>query len=134
LNNPSNKNIVFFDGLCGLCNSFVDFLLRIDRNNKLLFATLQGKTAKEYLPESQISDLDTLVYLKGDRQLIKSTAVLQILSDLGGFWKVVIIFKLLPRFIRDAVYEFVAKNRLKWFGKRPSCRMPTEGELSRILP
>ncbi|HAW52083.1 MAG TPA: thiol-disulfide oxidoreductase [Flavobacteriales bacterium] len=135
LNPTSNHtNIVFFDGLCGLCNKTVDFLIRIDRKDKLVFAPLQGETAKKHLSESQIKDPDTIVFSQNGRLLIKSTAVIRILIEVGGMWSLFSIFRIFPKFVRDGLYDFVARSRFRWFGKRETCRKPTENERNKLLP
>lgn len=127
------KRIVFFDGICGLCNSFIDLLMREDKQNVLSYAPLQGQTAKELIPESNLIDLDTIMYYDNGKLFQKSDAVLRILGDIGGIWKLALVFKVVPLFVRNKVYDFVAGNRYKWFGKKEACRMPTKEEREKIL-
>lgn len=123
--------IIFFDGYCVLCNGFVDWLLKQDKNKVLQFASLQGETAKRLLgPDIQVK---TIIYLRKQQQYEKSTAVLKVLSDLGGVWKGSAIFILIPTIIRDAIYDLVARVRYQIAGKRDSCRLPTADEKQRIL-
>ncbi len=122
------KRIVFFDGVCGLCNKTVDFLIRTDRGHKLRFAPLQGYTAKRLLTKIQVENLDTVVYYRDGKYLVSSTAVLRLLLDVGGLWKILSIFLILPAFVRNAVYYFIAKRRYGWFGKSDTCRIPTADE------
>lgn len=123
--------IIFFDGYCVLCNGFVDWLLKEDKNKVLQFASLQGETAKRLLgPDIQVK---TIIYLRNQQQYEKSTAVLKVLSDLGGVWKASVIFILIPTFVRDAIYDLVARVRYQIAGKRDSCRLPTADEKQRIL-
>ncbi|MEZ4799056.1 MAG: DCC1-like thiol-disulfide oxidoreductase family protein [Flavobacteriales bacterium] len=129
----NSEHIVFFDGVCGLCNTTVDFLIRKDKNRILKYAPLQGITAKERLSEAQYQDLDSIVYLRNGSLNRKSTAVLLILFDLGGAWKLISILFIFPRFIRDGVYSIVAKYRYKWFGKKETCRLPSPEERSSFL-
>jgi len=132
--NPiAGKGIVFFDGVCGLCNRLVDFLMRKDRKNMLLYAPLQGATATKYISNVNPGDLSTVVYLKDDKLLFKSDAILQILVDIGGFWKMFGAFKIVHRPLRNWVYDLIAKRRYKWFGQRESCRVPTPAELAKFL-
>jgi predicted DCC family thiol-disulfide oxidoreductase YuxK len=128
-----NDVILFFDGVCGLCNGVVDWLLPRDRHRHLKFATLQGTTAKNLLPPERIADLDTVVVWYKGRILERSDAILVCLSEIGGSWRWVIVLKIIPRFIRDAVYNFVAHNRYRWFGKSSTCRLPLPGERLRFL-
>lgn len=136
--NTQNK-IIFFDGYCNLCNGFVDCLLKVDHRKQFQFASLQGETAKQKLkrdstPKEQTQDFDTVIYLNGQNSFERSTAVLLILSELGGIWRLAKIFLILPLGLRDLVYKFVAKNRFLLFGKREVCRIPTPEESSRLLP
>jgi len=130
----SEKPIVFFDGICGLCNGLVNFLMRIDRKRILCYAPLQGETAKEKLMDIEVKNLNSIVYYRSQKTLQKSNAIIQLLVDLGGFWKITIIFKILPLSFRDSIYNFIAKNRYKWFNKKNICRVPTAKEKDRILP
>lgn len=127
------ETILFFDGVCGLCNGFVDWLLPRDTRERLKFATLQGVKARELLPPDVIQDLDTVVLWYQGKVLTRSDAVLRCLSELGGLWKMVLVFRLLPPFLRNAVYNLIARKRYLWFGKRHTCRMPLPGERMRFL-
>ena len=136
---PMSENIIiFFDGYCILCNKTIDFLISNDKKQKFLFASLQSKTATNILnkigfQEEQIKNLDNVVYFKNGRFKIKSNAVLTILSDLGGIYQFTKIFYLIPLFLRNLIYDQIATNRYKWFGKRTTCRMPNPNKYARIL-
>lgn len=132
ITNSSNKYIIYFDGVCGLCNGFIDFIIRIDKKNIFKFATLQGKAAQK-LPIQDSLNLTSIYYQENGKLYMKSTAVLKVFYRCGGRWKLMIIFWLAPKFFRDMVYDFVAKNRYKWFGKEESCRIPTSEELKKFL-
>jgi predicted DCC family thiol-disulfide oxidoreductase YuxK len=125
--------ILYFDGVCNLCNSFVDALLRREQRRQgavpgLRFASLQGQTAATRVPAEFRRDMKSLVYESAPGVfLTESGAALRVL---GGFWKV---FLLVPPFIRNAVYRQVAANRYALFGKRDTCRLPTPAERSRFL-
>ena len=97
--------IVFFDGVCGLCSSFVDFLFSEDQYHIYNVATLQGATAQRLLGKDRTGGLDTLVVLDNDRKFIKSEAVLSVLQNIGGFWKIFIVFKFIPLGVRNKIYE-----------------------------
>jgi len=127
----SYKNIVFFDGVCGLCNHFIDFLIT-NKTSDLYFSPLQGNSAKATLDKEYLA-MDTIVLKTEKRIYTKSTAALRILSSLGGFWKLSLVFLIVPAFIRNFVYNVIAANRYKWFGKRESCRTPNDQERSRFL-
>lgn len=129
----ANEIILFFDGVCGLCNGTVDWMLVRDKRAALKYATLQGSTAKELLSPELTADLNTVVLWHRGKILVRSDAVLKCLSELGGLWKLSIIFRLLPRFLRDGVYNFIARKRYLWFGQRHTCRMPLPGERMRFL-
>ncbi|MBX2971600.1 MAG: DUF393 domain-containing protein [Flavobacteriales bacterium] len=130
----SHTPIVFFDGLCGLCNGFVNRLIRWDRKQVLRYATLQGTTAAAQLPPDKTHDLSTIVYFDGTRTWTRSSAALRILMRLGGAWRLTGIFLIVPGFIRNAVYDLVARNRYQWFGKHDSCRIPSPEERRLFLP
>lgn len=126
-------SILFFDGVCGLCNGLVDWLLPRDKRERLKYATLQGLTAKTLLPSELLNDLDTVVFWHKGKILTRSDAIIACLSGLGGFWKLLLLVNLLPRFLRDGAYNFIARKRYLWFGKRHTCRMPLPGERMRFL-
>lgn len=129
--------ILFFDGYCSLCNSFIDRMIRFDKENQLKFSSLQSKTAKKHLHSSQLplsKDPTTIIYFRDGIVFSKSTAVLQSLIDLGGIWSTLKIFLFLPVALRDVVYDFIAKNRYRFFGRRDTCRLPTAEEQSHFLP
>lgn len=130
-------SIIFFDGVCNLCNGLVDFLMRKDRHAHFVFASLQGQTAKELLfsgRSPQASDINSVIYLCEGNVHRSSTALIYILRDLGGWcsWLATLLL-LVPRPIRDLVYEAVARNRYRIFGKRDICRFPTPEERARFL-
>jgi predicted DCC family thiol-disulfide oxidoreductase YuxK len=129
------KPIVFFDGVCGLCNGFVDVILRADKAGALHFAPLQGDTARRLLP-SPPDDAETwsMLYMDERGLYTRSDAALEILRRLGGIWSVLALIRVVPRFLRDAVYGVIARNRYRWFGKRAVCRIPTPKERDRLLP
>lgn len=132
-NKSDSKKLVFFDGVCGLCNSFIDFLFKEDKDDVLQFAPLQGETAKKYLQAIDAENLTTLVFYNNGKQYVKSDAVIEILKNIGGVWKLAAVFKIIPKTIRDYGYNFVSKNRIKWFGKHETCRMPSEAEKRKLL-
>ena len=127
--------IVFFDGVCALCDQSVQRLLTMDRKRRLKFAPLQGETASQMLPEADIRDLKTLV-IRDQRGIGRySTAVVRILWQVGGIWSVLgSCLWLIPRPVRDWGYRFVSARRYRWFGKHDACRMPKPGEREQFLP
>ncbi len=126
------KNIIFFDGFCGICNRFIDFLISRRTGKHLYFSPLQGDAAKALLPQEYLAQ-DTIIFKTEKKIYIKSTAALQIIASLGGLWKLVLIFLIVPAFIRNFVYDVIARNRYKWFGKKEACRIPTPAERAQFL-
>ena len=129
------QDIVFFDGHCNLCNKTVDILIKIDQKKLLTYAPISGKTAREVRLKSSLNDDElSVVFFKNKHHIFeKSDAVIEICNKilpLGGFF---LLFKLIPRFIRDFVYQLVAKNRYLLFGKKITCRLPSEEEQERFL-
>lgn len=127
------KHIVFFDGVCNLCNGAVDFIIRRDRKGIHRYAPLQGYTAKRILSQLETENMYSIVYYSNGERYVKSTAVLLIFFRLGGAWKLISVLFIFPRFIRDWVYDFVAKYRYRWFGMKESCRMPLPHEKKLFL-
>lgn len=128
------KSIILFDGVCNLCNKAVQFIIRHDKNGYYSFASLQSDFAKELLSKfGNRNDLKSIVLIEGEYLFIKSTAVLKICRHLSGGWKSAQVFLLVPRFIRDAVYDIIARNRYRWFGKRKECMLPSEELKKRFL-
>ena len=126
--------ILFFDGYCNLCNGLVDWVMKQDRRQTIQFASLQGKSAAEKLNLSSSKiDFDTVIYYKDQQTFERSNAILELLNDLGGFWRLFYTFKVIPVFVRDFIYNWVAKNRFRFFGRRETCRMPTPNEKARLL-
>jgi predicted DCC family thiol-disulfide oxidoreductase YuxK len=122
------NQIIFFDGVCVLCNGFVDFVLTRDKHRIFRFAPLQGETAKRMLPEIHTQDVSTVVLWNQGQISLRSDAALIILSQLGGFWYFAKLGWIFPAVVRDGVYRFIASQRYKCFGKRDSCRLPKPDE------
>ena len=125
--------IIYFDGFCGLCNGFVDFVRARDRARIFRFAPLQGITARKRFGDPGQVDPTTIVLEMDGVTYERSTAALRILSALGGIWSFAAVLRLVPRFIRDAVYDWVARHRYGWFGRRDTCRLPTAEERAVFL-
>ncbi len=121
--------------MCNFCNFWVNFIIDRDRNKHFRFASLQSDTAQKILKEKNFNPLkiETIVLVLNDKLFTKSSAALQIVKRLDGMWKLVYVFSILPKPMRDVVYDFIARNRYKWFGKRDSCRIPTEEVKGRFL-
>lgn len=126
--------ILFFDGYCSLCNGLVDWVMSQDKRQKIQFASLQGQTAKKFIPNFNLNDNDTVVYWSEGNEYQRSSAILNVLADLGGAWKLVRIFFIIPESVRNSIYRWVAAHRYRFFTRRDTCRIPNENEKSRLLP
>jgi predicted DCC family thiol-disulfide oxidoreductase YuxK len=131
----SKHSIILFDGVCNLCNGFVNFLIERDKKGMFKFASLQSQGGQDLLKEAQPQGLkgESIVLIEGSGAYMESSAALRILGGIGGAWKLFYIFMIVPPFIRNSVYRLVARNRYKWFGKMDSCRLPTPELKSRFL-
>lgn len=131
----SQSGIILFDGVCNLCNGFVQFVIRHDRGQRFRFASLQSDTARELLQNqpSAAQDLDSVVLIEDGRYYRQSTAALRILRRLGGGWPLLYGLIVVPAFVRDRVYAWIAGNRYRWFGQREACMLPTPELKSRFL-
>jgi predicted DCC family thiol-disulfide oxidoreductase YuxK len=129
------NNIVLFDGVCNLCNGVVNFVIDRDRKSKLKFISLQDSRAQEILDKHEhgTADLSTILYIENGKLHQQSSAVLRIIKKLDGLWPILYVLMIFPKFIRDMVYRWVAKNRYKWFGKRDRCRVPESEIQTRFL-
>jgi len=127
--------VILFDGVCNLCNSTVSFLIKRDKNKIFRFAHLQSETAILLLEKHQLEGkgVDSIVYIEKEKSYIKSTAVLKILRHLKQPYPLLYIFIIIPPFIRNAAYGFIAKNRYRWFGKHDNCIAPTDELKERFL-
>lgn len=114
------KDILLFDGVCNLCNGFIRFLHHRDSKDQFRYVSLQSEKAKQLLSEFEYSDdeLKTFVFIQNGRLFTKSTAALNVLKKIGLPYSIASVFKIVPKFIRNSVYDFIAKNRYKWFGKQ----------------
>ena len=125
-----SKYIVFFDGVCNLCNSSVDFILKHKSADNFRFCSLQSDYAINNLKLSSKNEFDSIILLKNTSQYNKSNAALHIAKELKFPYNLLYIFIIIPQPIRDLFYSFIAKNRYKWFGKTETCRIPTLEEKS----
>lgn len=129
------RDVILFDGVCNLCNGAIDFILDRDPQGHYAFASLQSAAGQEILSRYGLStkDFDSVVLVKGGRVFKKSRAALEITSKMRGAWPLFQIFKIVPPFLGDGIYNFIAKNRYRFFGKREACRFPTPDIRSRFL-
>jgi predicted DCC family thiol-disulfide oxidoreductase YuxK len=136
INIPENKQLILFDGVCNLCNGSVQFIIRNDKKSIFLFAPLQGKTAKEIIKNYHIDTAKTdsiLLYSKKDGLSTKSTAALNIAKKLRVPINALVIFFVIPKFIRNWIYDLIARKRYTWFGKQDACMIPTAELRSKFL-
>ena len=129
-----NKKIIFYDGLCSMCNRFVRILITLDKKEKFLLASLQGKNGKILQKKfsKELHEVDSVIFYN-KQVYTKSSAVINILSELGGLYKLAYIFNIIPSFISDSIYDYIARNRFQWFGKLDKCPMPEKKNISRFL-
>jgi len=129
------RAVILFDGFCGLCNGWVDFVLRHDHRLVFTFAALQSPAGHEILNRFGLPPdfIDSFVLVEDGRIYYRSSAILRAFMGLGFPYSIVYAFVVIPRVLRDAIYEFVAAHRLSWFGKRNTCRVPTPEEAGRFL-
>lgn len=130
----AGPTVLYFDGVCNLCNRLVDWLLRRDRTGRLRFAPLQGETAAAGLPPEVLASPPTVVLQRNGRLATRSTAAIEAVALLGGPWRAIALLKVVPRPLRDAAYDALAARRYAWFGRRDTCRLPDAAERDRFLP
>ena len=135
-NLPQHKKIILFDGLCNLCDATVQFIIKRDSKDVFRFVSLQSDLGRELLQklpiEFQLTD-SVILYESEKVFFYKSQAVFEIVKSIGGIYYCLLIFKLLPNTITNAVYDFIAKNRYRWWGKKESCLVPSKDLQSKFL-
>lgn len=123
-----NKKIILFDGVCNLCNGAVQFIIKHDKKDIFRFTALQSDLGKEicsYISVDQTKIDSIILYNPGVAYYYKSSAAIEIANELGGIYSLISIFKILPEKLRNYIYDYIAKNRYKWYGKKESCMIPT---------
>lgn len=137
INVPKNKQLILFDGVCNLCNSSVVYVIKRDKNDTFLFAPLQSDVGKEIISKFNINteDTDSILLYNPTKDTIsyKSTAALKVASYLKFPTNILALFLIIPAFIRNWVYHYIAKNRYKWYGKKEACMIPTPELKSKFL-
>lgn len=135
MDNPATQNIILFDGLCNLCNSSVNFIIKKDAKNVFRFAALQSDAGKAIAEKYKIdiSGMLSFILISNGTYYDKSTAALRIARQLPRGYSLLYIFIIIPKFIRDAAYALIAKNRYKWFGKKDSCMVPSSDIRDKFL-
>jgi len=128
-------DIILFDGVCNLCNNAVDFVIKRDKKDRFKFGALQDAASKSILKENKINQdyIDSIILVRGDQIFYKSKAALEIAKNLSGLWPVLVVFNIVPSFIRDPIYDWIARKRYSWFGKKETCRIPTPEEKQKFL-
>ena len=135
MNKQLTHSIILFDGVCNLCNGAVNFVIKRDPRNVFKFTPLQEKQGVLLLKKHAVDarKLDSIVLIENGNVYIKSSAALRIARKLSGLWPLFFVLLIIPSFIRDGVYDFIAKNRYKWFGKKEQCMIPTPGLREKFL-
>lgn len=130
-----DKPVILFDGDCNLCNWSVQFIIKRDPTAIFRFASLQSSAGQQLLqrPGNSFQNIDSVVLVEGQSYFIKSDAALRVTRNLSGAWPLLRILGVFPRGLRDQVYDLIARNRYKWFGKQNYCMMPTPELLARFL-
>jgi len=132
---PRGKKIILFDGVCNVCDSFVQFVLKRDKKGLFYFASLQSEIGKQLLinHKVEVADLSTVVLIDGDKVFTHSDVVLMVGKDLGGIFQLLYPFKILPKNFRNIIYDWFARNRYRFFGKKEVCMLPEPEWHSRFL-
>lgn len=127
--------IILFDGVCNFCNGAVNFIIRQDKKSVFKFAPLQSSKGQELIQKYGLpsSNFDSFILIENNKVYKRSTAGLRLYNKLPWYWKWTQVFWAVPSFLRDAVYDLIARNRYKWFGKKESCMMPTPEIRNRFL-
>jgi predicted DCC family thiol-disulfide oxidoreductase YuxK len=136
LNLPENKKIILFDGVCNLCDNAVQYVIKHDKKDVFRFVALQSDLGRKILDYLNVdtSTMDSVIlYEPGVAYFYKSDAALEIVKDLNVFLKWSIIFKIIPASFRNPIYDYVARNRYKWYGKKEDCMIPTEEMKAKFL-
>jgi len=134
---PDGKKLILFDGVCNLCNGAVQYIIKKDKKNVFLFAALQSTIGEQFIKERNIdtTKVDSIILIDPTiAYYIKSTAALNIAYEFGGLWKALKLFEtILPVSFRDAIYNLIARNRYKWYGKKDACMIPTPDLKAKFL-
>lgn len=133
--NINNHPILLFDGVCNLCNGFVQFVIKRDPEGHFRFAALQSEAGQTLLRQHHLStdNIDTVVLIDKGEAHVRSEVAIRVASQMKGLWPVISVFRILPLALRDALYNFVAANRYRWFGEKDQCMIPTPELKQRFL-
>lgn len=132
---PTAHAVVVFDGECAFCNRWVNFLLRFDHKDIFRFTARQSESGAAFLRHAglQTRGVGSIIVVEGSRILLRSDAVLRMLDLLGFPFSLTAVFQFIPKAMRDAVYDLIARNRTRWFGKTQVCRVPDSAERHRFI-
>lgn len=127
MDNAKPTYVILFDGVCNFCNSSVQFVIKRDPKHQFRFASLQSQYGQQVLAQHQLPqhEFNSFIFIENGEMYTKSTAALKVAKQLSGLWPMLYGFIIIPSFIRDAVYNFIAQNRYRWFGKREACMLPS---------
>ena len=130
-----DKPILLFDGVCNLCNSSVQTLIKMDKTGKFRLASLQSEVGQALLEKFSLpkEELSSVVLIDKEKAYLRSDVPLEVLRKLGSGWQFFYVFKIIPKFLRDTIYNFIAQNRYRWFGKEEACMIPTAEVRGRFL-
>ena len=130
-----DRPIVLFDGVCNLCNNAVQFIIKHDKKNAFLFASLQSETGQELLAQHNLplNELNSFILIENDKAYNRSTGALRVAKKLNGILPWLHVFMIIPKNFRDSIYDFISRNRYKWFGKKDECMIPTSQLKARFL-
>ncbi len=130
----AEKSIILFDGVCNLCSGAVQFILKRDRKKKFVFASLQSEVGKALLLKYKVNTrVETIILLQSEKWFSQSEAALEIARNLSGGWPLLYAFKIVPRFVRDGIYDWISLNRYRFFGKKDACMIPSPEWKNRFL-
>ncbi len=130
-----HKSIILFDGVCNLCNGAVQFVIKRDKHNSIQFAPLQTETAHKLLADHHlpIGEMQSFIFIENGNAYTRSTAALRVCRYLKGLWPLMYGLIIVPKFIRDGIYNWIARNRYRWFGQKNECMIPTPELQSKFL-
>ncbi len=131
----SSQPIILFDGVCNFCNAAVNFTIKRDKQKIIKFAPLQSEAGRQLIQQYGLpeNDMRSFLFIENDKVYSRSTAALRVCRHLKGLWPLCYGFMIVPAFIRNAVYDLIAKNRYKWFGQKEECMVPTPDIRARFL-
>lgn len=133
---PKDKKIILFDGVCNLCDKTVQIIIKKDSNDVFRFVALQSELGEKIIKHIGIDRRKTdsiILYIPGSAYYYKSQAALKIAKDIGGIYKFLSLFEYFPTKLADSIYDYIAKNRYKWYGKKDQCMIPTKEMLNKFL-